>query len=149
LPIYSDGGGATDASLIAVSPVPGLEATNVQDALEELSVETQTYWQQISTNVVSQSLYTYIVNNPEPEPAQIILPVNAPAGFAFRAFSVVGQFKITQNAGQQTRFADMLTTQGVNGYIESQSPGDSIYVACGIANTLWVVLSMVGNFNFI
>ncbi|MGL4910250.1 MAG: hypothetical protein ACRC4J_03580 [Cetobacterium sp.] len=142
-------GGAGSAGLIPIEPIPGVAANNVQDAIAELSQETQTYWLQTSNNVVSQSLHTYIVNHSNPSPVQIILPINAPAGFSFRVFAVEGTFQITQNAGQQIRMANVLTTQGVTGSVQSQSPGDSIYLSCGVANALWIVLSMIGNFDFI
>ncbi|MGL4947071.1 MAG: hypothetical protein ACRC4X_05335 [Cetobacterium sp.] len=141
-------GGAGSAALVPIAPISGVSASNVQDAIAELSQETQTYWVQASTNVVSQSLHTYIINHTNPNPVQIILPVNAAPGFSFRVFAVEGTFQITQNLGQQIRMANTLTTQGVTGSVQSQSPGDSIYLSCGIANNLWIVLSMIGNFDF-
>jgi hypothetical protein len=62
-------------------------------------------------------------------------------------YGLQGVSSIQQNAGQQIRFGVLATTVGVTGSLQSTSIGDCIRLKCVVAgsNTLWTVVSSIGN----
>lgn len=58
-------------------------------------------------------------------------------------------FTITQGAGQQIRFGNQTTTLGAGGSLASTAQGDCVTLVCRTANTLWAVVSAVGNLTVI
>lgn len=58
-------------------------------------------------------------------------------------------FSIHQGAGQQIRFGSITTTLGSGGSLTSTFQGDTIRMVCKTANTIWTVLSVEGNLNFV
>lgn len=77
--------------------------------------------------------------------------------FSLPASSVVGDtiritginnatgWQITQGAGQQIFFGTASTTLGAGGTLTSSATRDSIEIVCVVANTIWNVLSSIGN----
>jgi hypothetical protein len=49
-----------------------------------------------------------------------------------------GQWAIAQNAGQQVRIGENITTAGAGGSLTSANSYDSIDIVCAVANTLWL-----------
>lgn len=81
---------------------------------------------------------------------QLLLPAVAPLGSIVRVCGLTaGGWQVTQNAGQQIRFGNALTTVGVGGSLSSTLAGDSAEIVCVTANTGWLVLSGVGNMNVV
>lgn len=58
-------------------------------------------------------------------------------------------FTVTQAAGQQIRLGNLATTLGATGTLASTAQGDSIRLVCRTANTLWVVVSSMGNLTIV
>lgn len=58
-------------------------------------------------------------------------------------------FTITQAAGQQIRFGNQTTTLGAGGSLASTAQGDCVTLVCRTANTLWAVVSAVGNLTVV
>lgn len=56
---------------------------------------------------------------------------------------------ITQGAGQQIRLGNQTTTLGAGGSLASTAQGDSIRMVCKTGNTLWTVLSVIGNITVV
>ena len=108
-----------------------------------------TQWSQISSNVIASNNVSYLVNNTNINPVQIILPINANIGFEFTVLAVEGIFQITQNSSQQIRFGNIFTTSGMAGKIVSSDQGDCIRLVCIQPSVLWVAMLIVGNFNFL
>lgn len=54
-------------------------------------------------------------------------------------------FTITQSAGQQVRLASSQTTLGATGSLASTAQGDQVTLVCKTANTIWSVVSVIGN----
>lgn len=60
-----------------------------------------------------------------------------------------GSFMISQSAGQQIQLGNVTTTLGTGGSITSSAVGDSLELVCTVADTNFLVLSMMGNPTFI
>lgn len=105
-------------------------------------------WQQLSSNIIAINNTNYLVNNSSASPVQVILPVNAGLGFIFTVLSVSGTYQITQNQGQQIRFGNILTTNGMSGRITSLDDGDCIQLACIGPPTVWAAMLVIGNISF-
>jgi hypothetical protein len=60
-----------------------------------------------------------------------------------------GGWLIAQNASQEIRFGDVVTTNGVGGSLASTNAGDCISLVCITANTTWRVKNSVGNITYV
>ena len=58
-----------------------------------------------------------------------------------------GLYTIAQASGQQIHFGNIASTSGAGGSISSTLQYDCIRLRCITANTIWVVVSSVGNFT--
>lgn len=72
----------------------------------------------------------------------LALPSSSSVGDAI-AVSLVGStsWTITQGAGQQIRIGNTTSTLGAGGSIASTAQGDSIWLVCQTANTIWVAVN--------
>lgn len=74
-----------------------------------------------------------------------LLPAVAPLGSMIKITGEsAGLWRITQNAGQQIQFGDVVTTAGIAGYIEASKANDSVTISCRVANTTWQVEAFTG-----
>lgn len=81
---------------------------------------------------------------------QFSLPAASALGDIVRVAGITaGGWQITQGAGQQIQFGNLLTTAGVGGSLSSTLSGDTVELVCVVADTAWLVLSGVGNINVI
>ena len=60
-----------------------------------------------------------------------------------------GLYTIAQTVGQQIHFGNLASTSGAGGTISSTLQFDCIRLRCITANTIWVVVSAVGNFTVV
>jgi hypothetical protein len=60
-----------------------------------------------------------------------------------------GLYTIAQAAGQQIHFGNLASTLGAGGSVASTLQYDCIRLRCITANTIWVVVSSVGNFTVV
>jgi hypothetical protein len=60
-----------------------------------------------------------------------------------------GGWLIAQNASQEIRFGDVVTTNGVGGSLASTNAGDCISLVCITANTTFRVKNSVGNITYV
>lgn len=80
----------------------------------------------------------------------LILPTTAAQGTVFRiAGNGAGGWLLAQNASQSVKFGNAATTAGVGGSLASNDPGDALECLCVVANTIWRVLSAVGNLTVV
>ena len=60
-----------------------------------------------------------------------------------------GLYTIAQASGQQIHFGNIASTSGTGGSVASTLQYDCIKLRCITANTIWVVVSSVGNFTIV
>lgn len=60
-----------------------------------------------------------------------------------------GLFTSAQATGQQIHFGNIASTSGAGGSVSSTLQFDCIRLRCITANTIWVVVSSVGNFTIV
>jgi polyribonucleotide nucleotidyltransferase len=60
-----------------------------------------------------------------------------------------GLYTIAQASGQQIHFGNLASTSGAGGTVSSTLQFDCIRLRCITANTIWVVVSAVGNFTVV
>lgn len=60
-----------------------------------------------------------------------------------------GLYTIAQASGQQIHFGNIASTSGAGGSVASVLQFDCIRLRCITANTIWVVVSSVGNFTVV
>ncbi len=60
-----------------------------------------------------------------------------------------GLYTIAQATGQQIHFGNIASTSGAGGTVSSTLTFDCIRLRCVTANTIWVVVSSVGNFTIV
>ena len=60
-----------------------------------------------------------------------------------------GLYTIAQASGQQIHFGNIASTSGATGTVSSTLQYDCIKLRCITANTIWVVVSSVGNFTIV
>lgn len=106
-------------------------------------------WTEVT--VTSQALAVdngYIMNN-----AALVtgtLPATAAAGSIIEVVGEgAGGWLVAQNASQEIRFGDVVTTNGVGGSLASTNAGDAIRLLCITANTTWRVISSIGNITYV
>lgn len=87
----------------------------------------------------------YIANNAGT--INFSLPASSAVGDIIRITGINNAtgWQISQAAGQQIFFGTSSTTSGATGTITSSATRDSIEIVCVVANTIWNVLSVIGN----
>jgi hypothetical protein len=105
-------------------------------------------WAIVVINTAMQRNDGYIAN--AVGTVQLLLPTVSVLGDIVRVAGITaGGWQITQSAGQQIQFGNLLTTVGVGGSLNSTASGDTVELVCVVANTSWMVLSGVGNINVV
>ncbi len=80
----------------------------------------------------------------------VTLPATASVGSTVRVAGMgAGGWAVAQNAGQSIRLGNVTTSTGVGGSLASTDIGDAVEMVCRVANTDWMVLSMVGNITWV
>jgi hypothetical protein len=98
------------------------------------------------TTVVSSNIY--VAHNAAL--VTFILPTTAVFGFTFGIVGYgAGGWIITQNAGQSIAFGAGSTTVGVGGSIYSGIASNVIFVSCIVADTVFKVIDVLGNPNYV
>lgn len=90
------------------------------------------------------------VDNGSGSPTVFTLPATATVG---QRFAVQGSsatlWQIAQNSGQTIHFGVVNTTTGTGGYLASTDRYDAIFLMCNVANTDFVVQSVMGNITYV
>lgn len=78
------------------------------------------------------------------------LPVSSSIGdFVEINGKAAGLYTIAQASGQQIHFGNLASTLGATGTVSSTLQYDCIRLRCITANTIWAVVSSVGNFTIV
>jgi hypothetical protein len=78
------------------------------------------------------------------------LPAVCSVGDVFYLSAIdAGGWSIVQNAGQDIRLGNQISTTGAGGSLSSTAIGDSIFCVCSVANTSFVVISSMGNITVV
>lgn len=119
-----------------------VRATNIEDgaiSLDKLASPTF-----VTSNTSAQAGGSYVADSGSR--IAFALPTSISVG---QKFSVVGKgaggWKITQTAGQTIHFGSTSTVVGVTGYLQSSGAFDCVELMCSVANTNFIVTSVVGN----
>ncbi len=75
---------------------------------------------------------------------EVSLPVNSAVGDIFRVGTLLGNFRVTQAAGQQIFQPGGISTTIGAGTITSNAVGDYIEMECTAVNTAWKEISSGG-----
>jgi len=140
-------GKSTVATLTAGS---GISVTNGNGSITIASTGSETWTEVTGTTQAMTANNGYVANNA----AQVVLTLPATAAIGDK-IKVVGKgaglYRIAQNAGQTIHFGGLSSTTGAAGYLEVDttlgSRYDSIELVCITANTEFVVVDAVGNFD--
>lgn len=80
----------------------------------------------------------------------LTLPTTAAQGTVIEvAGNGAGGWTIAQNANQNIKIGSSTTTTGVGGSLASTNQYDGVTLLCTVANTTWVVRSMIGNLTVV
>lgn len=80
----------------------------------------------------------------------VTLPATSSVGATVRVAGMgAGGWLVAQNAGQSIRIGNATTSVGVGGSLASTDIGDAVEMVCRVANTEWMVLSLVGNITVV
>ena len=80
----------------------------------------------------------------------VTLPAVASVGATVRVAGMgAGGWAVAQGAGQSIRIGSSTTTPGAGGSLASTDIGDAVEIVCRVANTGWMVLSLVGNITVV
>jgi len=106
--------------------------------------------QALTWEVISDATKTIVVNHGyfsnRAGRVTFTLPATAAVGERFIINSLTAQgWRIAQNALQDIRIGNQITTNGITGCLESTAIGDSIEIVCSVANTNFNVVSSIGN----
>ena len=102
-------------------------------------------WQFATTSITASTNNGYITTGT----TSIALPTTATLGSTIEVVSTSSNlFTITQNTNQFIRFG-IITTTPTSGTLISQNIGDSIRLVCTSADTVFTVVSAVGNITII
>jgi len=78
------------------------------------------------------------------------LPAVSALGDVFYLSAInAGGWILAQNAGQDVRMGNQITTTGAGGSLASTAIGDSLFCVCSVANTSFVVISSMGNITVV
>jgi len=111
---------------------------------------TSLTWNDVTTGSQSLAVQNGYITNNGASLVTYTLPVTAAQGTEIKiaGFSA-GGWTIAQNASQQIRYGNVLTTVGVAGSLSSADQGDQVSLLCVTANLTWVVLNTQGNITYL
>ena len=108
-------------------------------------VNTFTWNDQTTSSVTMAASNGYIMD----DGATLItatLPTTAALGAEIRVVGkAAGLWKIAQNSGQSIVFSSVTTTVGTGGSLSSTLAADCVHLVCTTANTVFTVISAIGN----
>jgi len=140
-------GGTGLTSIGSANQVLGVNSAG--NALEYKTMTWVNTWTEVTGTTQAASINTaYVTNNV----AQVTVTLPSTAAFG-SVIKIVGKgtggWRLAQNAGQVIYFGESNTTTGATGYIASTHQRDCVEVTCIGANTIWQVVSSVGNITFV
>ena len=107
-------------------------------------------WVDQATASVTRAVNTGYTSDDGASLVTFTLPATASIGdFVEINGKAAGLYTIAQASGQQIHFGNLASTLGATGTVSSTLQYDCIRLRCVTANTIWVVVSSVGNFTIV
>jgi hypothetical protein len=145
--------GSTGATPVPATLTAGtnISITNAAGAVTINSTGSASFaWVDVATGTQSMAVNTGYITDNGASLVTYTLPATAAEGSVLRVagFSA-GGWKIAQNASQLIHIGNQTTTTGTGGSLASSNTFDQVELLCVVANTTFVVLSMVGNLTYV
>lgn len=143
------GNSSSDPVAANISAGTGISITNGTGSITIASVGSGLSWVDQTTTTVTMAINTgYVADNAAL--VTLTLPTTAALGSVMRIVGKgAGGWTISQNSGQSIQFGSVSTTGGAGGSLSSTNTGDSIELVCITANTVFAVMSSVGNITYV
>lgn len=127
----------------------GINITGSGDNITVATISNVLTWSVVTTTTANIEIDTGIfINNAGL--VTLTLPIAANVGDTMFIYSISsGGWKIEQNASQNIRLGNSITTTGVGGSLASTDIGDGIGIVCSADNASFVVTEMVGNLTVV
>jgi hypothetical protein len=129
----------------ATAPTTGQVLTATSATTATWQANSSLAWTALTTTTVAAAVNNgYIATGGALQ--TFTLPVTSAVGDIIEIVgSGAGGWVLAQNASQNVRLGNSITTTGVGGSLASTLQGDTLRIVCSVANTSWIVLSAVGN----
>lgn len=127
----------------------GISITNASGSIT-ISGSGSSGWVDQTTGSVTMSVNTGYTADAGASLITFTLPSTSAIGdFVEINGKAAGLYTIAQASGQQIHFGNIASTSGATGTVSSTLQYDCIRLRCVTANTIWVVVSSVGNFTIV
>ena len=137
--------GSTSGAPIAanLSAGTGIGITNGSNSITISAIDSGLNWSTITAGTLNAAVNNIYVANHASTPLIATLPSTAALGSLIGLVGLAGSggWTLTANTGQTIQFGNQVSSSG--GSWSSGDAGDSIYVACIVANTVWTVIHAV------
>ena len=146
------GGQVSSAYIAGVigTNVSNTEMVTIDSTTGQLGVQSLsnlTTWSEITSNQTASIGHGYFCN--KAGTLALALPATSAVGDVIEVANIntATGVQFTQAAGQQIFIGPSNTTLGATGTLTSSAVGDCLMIVCRTANTIWQVVSMVGNWT--
>jgi hypothetical protein len=127
----------------------GISITNGAGSIT-ITASGSSGWVDQTTTPVTMSVSTGYTSDDGASLVTFTLPTTSAIGdFVEINGKGSGLYTIAQAAGQQIHFGNLASTLGAGGSVAATLQYDCIRLRCITANTIWVVVSSVGNFTVV
>jgi hypothetical protein len=143
--------GSTGANPVAATLTSGIgiSITNGAGSIT-ISNSGSSGWVDQTTGTVTMAVNTGYTSDDGASLVTFTLPATSAIGdFVEINGKGAGLYTIAQATGQQIHFGNIASTSGSGGSVSSTLQFDCIRLRCITANTIWVVVSSVGNFTIV
>ncbi len=134
------------ASIVAGA---GISVTPGANTITIANTSTGLAWSVITANQTAAVNNGYFCN--KAGTLTLALPASSAVGDVIEVANIntATGTQITQAAGQQIFIGNTNTTSGAGGSLTSSATGDTLKLVCRTANTVWQVISMIGNWSIV
>lgn len=143
--------GSAGVDPVAATLTAGVGVTIVNGAGSiTISASGSSGWVDQTTGTVTMTANTGYTSDDGASLVTFTLPTTSAIGdFVEINGKGSGLYTIAQATGQQIHFGNIASTSGAGGSVSSTLQYDCIKLRCITANTIWVVVSSVGNFTVV
>ena len=143
--------GSSGVNPVAATLTAGIGVSIVNGAGSiTISASGSSGWVDQTTGTVTMAVNTGYTSDDGASLVTFTLPATSAIGdFVEINGKGSGLFTIAQATGQQIHFGNIASTSGAGGSVAATLQFDCIRLRCITANTIWVVVSSVGNFTIV